>query len=77
MTRTVLILAIIFVTSGICCAAAPADSNAVTLNTSTLKYHCPTCKWALKCTRNCVQSTLGEAKQQGAKACKVCRGRCR
>ena len=49
----------------------------VTFNTQTLKYHCPTCRWAKKCTVNCIVIPLAEAIEKDGVACKVCRGRCR
>ena len=49
----------------------------VVLNTSTLKYHCASCKWAKECTKNCVKLDKSEAIERGGKACKVCGGTCK
>lgn len=48
----------------------------VALNTSNGKYHCLSCQWAVRCTRNCVSVPLSEAKARGV-PCKVCGGSCR
>jgi|GEM_PF-603922 len=55
--------------------AFPVDGK-VYFNTETLKYHCPTCRWAVRCTKNCISITLEEAKRRGGVACKVCGGSC-
>jgi hypothetical protein len=54
---------------------APASIHAektIVLNTKTLIYHSPDCKWAKKCTKNCIIASKKEALEQGARACKVC-----
>lgn len=53
-----------------------ADDNIVIFNTGTHKYHCPKCKWAIRCTKNCVKLPLGEAKRRSGVSCKVCGGIC-
>lgn len=53
------------------------DACVVSFNTKSLKYHSPTCEWALKCTRNCVTVPQSEAIAAGGVPCKVCKGRCR
>lgn len=58
---------------------APAQtpsSPLVVFNTHSHKYHCPLCKWALRCDKNCVTIPLEEAKKRGGTACKVCGGVC-
>jgi|MudIll2142460700_1097286.scaffolds.fasta_scaffold37212_2 hypothetical protein len=55
---------------------AQADQT-VTFNTQTLKYHCPSCQWAVKCTKNCVTVSPKEAQQRGGVPCKVCGGTCK
>jgi hypothetical protein len=55
---------------------ARATDPSVALNTKTLKYHCPSCQWARRCTRNCITVTVSEAEARGAVPCKVCQGRC-
>lgn len=52
------------------------STELVAYNTSTGKYHCLSCQWALKCTRNCVNIALSEARARGV-PCKVCGGSCR
>ncbi len=49
-----------------------ADSQTVVMNTKTYIYHNPTCKWAKKCTKNCIKTTKQKAQTQGARACKIC-----
>src|SRR5437870_2421840 len=56
--------------------AADATEQKVVFNTKTLKYHCPTCTWAKRCTRNCITTTLADAILKGGVACKVCGGTC-
>ncbi len=48
----------------------------VSFNTKTLKYHCPSCEWAIRCTRNCIQLPAAEAKRRGGVPCRVCGGTC-
>lgn len=48
----------------------------VAFNTSTHKYHCPSCLHARQCTRNCIEIPRAEARARGGIACKVCRGAC-
>lgn len=55
-------------------SALAADSQTVVMNTKTYIYHNPTCKWAKKCTKNCIKTTKQKAQAQGARACKVCGG---
>ena len=50
------------------------DSQTVVMNTKTYIYHNPTCKWAKKCTKNCIKTTKQKAQDQRARACKVCGG---
>lgn len=51
-----------------------AQSAIVVMNVKTYIYHSPDCKWAKKCTKNCIKTTLEDALAQGARACKVCGG---
>lgn len=53
-------------------SALAADDYTVIMNTKTYIYHSPTCKWAKKCTKNCIKTTKQKAQTQGARACKVC-----
>lgn len=49
-----------------------ADNSTVVMNTKTYIYHSPSCKWAKKCTKNCIKTTKQKKQAQGARACKVC-----
>lgn len=55
----------------------PAAEEIVSFNVHSLKYHCQTCTWAKRCTRNCISIPLSEAKRRGGVPCKVCGGSCR
>lgn len=44
-------------------------SETVYFNTNTLKYHCPSCQWAVKCTQNCISVSLEEVKESGVIPC--------
>jgi hypothetical protein len=55
-------------------AWAQRNETLVSFNTSTLKYHGVNCRWARKCTKNCVVIPLSEAIQRGGVPCKVCGG---
>jgi hypothetical protein len=58
-------------------AAGKKDTDPdVSFNTNTLKYHCPSCTWAKRCTKNCIKIKLSEAKERGGVACKSCGGTC-
>ena len=51
-----------------------ADNSTVVMNTKTYIYHSSTCKWAKRCTQNCIKTSKDNAKSQGARPCKVCGG---
>lgn len=53
-----------------------AEDPIVSFNTKSLKYHCPKCEWAVKCTVNCVKIKRSEAVKRGGVPCKVCGGSC-
>lgn len=55
---------------------APRKSDLVMFNQQSKKYHCPSCEWARKCTRNCVEIPRAEAIRLGGVACRICGGRC-
>ena len=55
--------------------AAEKIEQTVIFNTKTHKYHSASCKWAIKCTKNCIAITLSEAIRRGGAACKICGGR--
>ena len=58
-------------------AGAAQAEEMVAFNTKTFKYHCLSCQWAIKCTRNCITIPVSEAKQRGGIPCKVCGGTCK
>jgi hypothetical protein len=56
--------------------AATSASETVSFNVESLKFHCPTCIWAQRCTKNCVTTTRADALKRGGVPCKVCGGAC-
>lgn len=70
MKKLLLVLMLTFLTSSV----LAADNQTVIMNTKTYIYHNPNCKWAKKCTKNCIKTTKQKAQAQGARACKVCGG---
>ena len=58
---------------GVAVAATPVEQKVV-FNTKTKKYHSASCKWAVKCTKNCITLTPSEAIKRGGVPCKVCGG---
>lgn len=46
----------------------------VLFNTKSFKFHNPGCKWAKKCTVNCIKIKYSEAVKRGGIPCKVCGG---
>jgi len=67
----VLMLAFWAVTTG-----SAVEEEIVAFNVETKKYHCLDCRWAIKCTRNCIEIPLSKAKRRKGVACKVCGGTC-
>ena len=63
-------------TSLLLCLLLPAIAPARTVvyNTKTGKYHAPSCPAAKRCTRNCVDMSLKDAKAAGGVPCKICGG---
>lgn len=55
---------------------ATAADQKVVFNTHSLIYHCASCSAAKRCTKNCVTTTLADAKARGGRACKLCGGTC-
>lgn len=49
-------------------------SDIVVFNVSNLKFHSPSCIWACRCTKHCINITRAEAHQRGGVPCKVCNG---
>lgn len=87
MTRRLLMLAVLFIGSALAphFSSAVADRSAlafaadkteqtVIFNTKTKKYHAPNCRWARRCTRNCISLPLSQAIKRGGVPCKVCGG---
>jgi len=56
--------------------ALAGSEEKVAFNVETKKYHCLSCQWAIKCTRNCIEVAKSEARRRGGIACKVCGGSC-
>ena len=54
--------------------AGVVNAETVVFNTQTHKIHKPYCKWAKKCTVNCIQIEKSKAKARGGVPCKVCGG---
>lgn len=42
-------------------------------NTSNSKYHRQECRWAVRCTKSCIDLTLVEIKERKGIPCKVCK----
>lgn len=59
-------------------SSSGADKNdaIVIFNTVSLKYHCSQCRWAQKCTNNCVKEEMSEVHRKGGIPCKECGGTC-
>lgn len=55
-------------------SSVPVLAEMVMFNTQTLKYHKLGCRWAKKCTVNCIKIDKKEAKKRGGVPCKVCGG---
>ncbi len=70
MKKILLILTILLFTT----SSFATEDKAVIMNIQTYIYHHPSCKWAKKCTKNCIKTTKQKAQTQGARACKVCGG---
>lgn len=41
-------------------------------NTKSHIYHYHSCRWAKKCTRNCINANLKKVLELGGRSCKVC-----
>ena len=53
---------------------AMISARTVVYNTKTGKYHAPSCPAAKRCTRNCIDISLKDAKAAGGVPCKICGG---
>jgi len=49
-------------------------AQTVAFNKETYKFHKLSCKWARKCTVNCINIEKKEAIKRGGVPCKVCGG---
>lgn len=49
-------------------------AETVVFNTKTHKYHAVSCKYAIKCTKNCIKIERQQAIKRGGIPCKVCGG---
>ncbi len=56
--------------------AAGVEDETVAFNVQSKKYHCLKCRWAVACTKNCIEIPRSEAKRRKGVACKVCWGSC-
>ena len=52
----------------------PSSAEMVMFNAKTYKYHSLNCKWAKKCTVNCIKIDKKIAIKRGGVPCKVCGG---
>ncbi|REJ85758.1 MAG: hypothetical protein DWQ36_08245 [Acidobacteria bacterium] len=76
--KTGVLVAIVSLAVGLAVGvASAAPEERVAFNTESKKYHCLSCQWAIRCTRNCIEVTASEARRRGGVACKVCGGSCR
>lgn len=57
--------------------ASASQEETVAFNTKSLKFHCLSCEWAVKCTVNCIEISRTEAITRGGVPCKVCGGSCK
>ena len=57
--------------------AVGAGDPVVSFNVSSHKYHCPSCRHAIACTKNCIDVRKSEALRRGGVACGTCGGTCR
>lgn len=73
--RPILILAIfLLLLSSSFTLASDRASELVAYNVKTHKVHKLSCRWAKKCTRNCITIKRSEAYNRGGVPCKVCGG---
>ena len=68
MKKIILILTLIFT------PVFAASAYTVKYNTNTKIYHDISCKWAHKCTKNCITIDHTDANKRGGRPCKVCGG---
>ena len=58
----------------LCFNVCQAQARSVYYNTNTHIYHKHNCKWAKKCTKNCVSMEDTQARAHGGRPCHVCGG---
>ncbi len=51
-----------------------AYAHNVYYNTNSHIYHKHSCKWAKKCTKNCISIDHTDARARGGRPCQVCGG---
>lgn len=51
-----------------------ANAYTVKYNVNSKIYHDASCKWAHKCTKNCIKIDHTEVIRRGGRPCKVCGG---
>lgn len=66
-----LLLTALFITLG---AQNVTFAEPVSYNTETQKVHKVSCKFAQKCTKNCIKIDRKDAYSKGGKPCKSCGG---
>jgi hypothetical protein len=79
MRQRVIVSLLLVCTLALLAAASVSGvrDDIVFFNTQSLKYNCPSCRWAKKCTRNCIKLSRADAIKRGGVPCKVCDGVCR
>lgn len=55
-------------------STSSAYAYSVYYNTNKHIYHKHSCKWAKKCTKNCISIDHKDARARGGRPCKVCGG---
>lgn len=71
--KSVFICGIFAIVFGLC-SATMCYAETVMYNTQTHKYHQIWCRYAAKCTVNCIKLEKKEAIKRGGVPCKVCGG---
>lgn len=71
MKKIIICLLFIWYSTGFICLCY---AQTVVYNTKTQKYHQLKCRWAAKCSANCIKIEKKEAIKIGGIPCKVCGG---
>ena len=69
-----MLLKLVFVVSIFFAVTNISSAETVVYNTQTHKIHKVWCRWAAKCTVNCINIDRKEAVKRGGVPCKVCGG---